>query len=118
MPLLRKPGLLVGGSYVRVEALVNPVAFAKEVHLAPSAGDRTEPGMAWQCSQQGLRLGTTRRFAALQHIDGLLGDRNAAVLDPEHRESREIRDEEEGEVWRSLADEYLPDLATRAQERG
>jgi hypothetical protein len=43
MTSLRKSGFTVGGSDVRVEALVNPVALAEEVHLAnpkPSPASR------------------------------------------------------------------------------
>ena len=66
MPSLRKSGFTVGGSDVGVEALVNPVALAEEIHLAPSAGDRTELGVAWQRAHQRLRLGAARQLAALQ----------------------------------------------------
>ena len=43
MTSLRKSGFTAGGSHVRVEALVNPVALAEEVHLAnpkPSPASR------------------------------------------------------------------------------
>jgi transcriptional regulator GlxA family with amidase domain len=62
MTSLRKSGLTVGGSDVGVEALVNPVALAEEVHLAPSARNRTELGVAWYHAHERLRLGAARQL--------------------------------------------------------
>jgi hypothetical protein len=39
-----------------------------------------------------------------------------AILDPENCEASEVGDEEEGEVWRRLADERLSDLTAWRKE--
>ena len=71
--------------------------------------------MPRQLAQQRLGPRTPRSLGAVQNVDGVEGD-HQAVLDPEHCEASEIGDEEEGEVWRRLADERLPDLAARRKE--
>ena len=56
---------------------MDPVALAKEGQLSPSAGDRAEPSVTWQRAHQALRLAAAGEFAAVQDVDGVLGDRNA-----------------------------------------
>ena len=109
-------GLLVGGGDVGVESLVDPVALAEEVGLSPSTRNWAELSMPRQCAQQRPGLGTPRRLGAVQHVDGVVGDHHQAILDPENCEASEVGDEEEGEVWRRLADERLADLAASRKE--
>jgi hypothetical protein len=65
-------GLSVGGGDVGVESLVDPVALAEEVELAPSTRNWAELSMPRQCAQQRLGLGTPRRLGAVQHVDGVV----------------------------------------------
>src|ERR1035441_9114484 len=67
-------GLSVGGGDVGVESLVDPVALAEEVELAPSTRDWAELGTPRQRTQQRLGLGTPRR----------LGDRKSTRLNSSH----------------------------------
>jgi len=70
---------VVGGCDLGGEALVDQVALAKEGQLSPSAGDRAEPSVTWQRAHQALRLAAAGEFAAVQDVDGVLGDRNAGA---------------------------------------
>ena len=108
---------MIGGNDDVVNALVNPVALTQEIHLSPATRDQAEFRVTWQGAHQRLRLRSARQLAALQDLDGVWGCRHAAGLDPEHGEPCQIRDEEEGETRRGLANEYLPNLAALGEER-
>src|ERR1035438_2732255 len=99
-----------------MEALVDPVALAEKINLGPSTGDGAELRVPWQRAQQRTGLGTSRWLGAVQYVDGVRSDHHAPIFDPEHCEAGEVGDEEEGEVWRPLADERLSDLASWRKE--
>ena len=79
----------------RGESACAPSAACRKIDLSPSTGHRAELSAPWQRAHQRLRPGTARQLAALQHIDRVLRNHHAAVLDPEHCEAGEIGDEEE-----------------------
>jgi hypothetical protein len=113
---LAKPSLPVRGVNDMMEPLVHPVPFAEQFYLSPPPGYPAKLRLSWQDTYERPRLGPSRELGAFQHIHRIVGDSHAPILDPNYREESKIVDYKEPEVGRSLANEYLPDMATRRQK--
>ena len=111
-----KPRLPVRGVNDIMEPLVHPVPCAEQFYLPPPPGYRAKLRLSWQDTYERPRLGPPRELGAFQHINRIVGDSHAPILDPKYREESKIVDYKEPEVGRGLANEYLADMGTRRQK--